>query len=207
MTSRPPDLHKEPEPAPAAPARHGTARRFWSARRVPAALTAFVLLGAAVVFLYDVAAVRAHRPGMQWRRSLADALARHTLDEPAVTAAAAAAVALGILLLVLAVTPGLRGLLPMRTVVPGVRAGLTRKAAALVLRDRAMEVSGIQSARAAVGRTRLTVRATSHFRPLEEVRADLDHVLAVGLDELGLAREMQVHVKVTRPTKEGGRVR
>ncbi|MFJ7155015.1 DUF6286 domain-containing protein [Streptomyces sp. NPDC101118] len=181
----------------AAPA-PGRARRFWSARRIPSALTALVLLGGSALFLYDVAAVRADRPGMEWRHSLADSLERHTLDDTAVIVGAAVLVAAGVLLLALALTPGLRRLLPMRPL-PGVRAGLTRKAASLVLRDRAMEVSGVQSARVAVGRKRVTVRAASHFRELDDVREDLDHVLAVGVAELGLAHAPRLHVRVTRP--------
>ncbi|CAM5669743.1 Ribokinase [Streptomyces hirsutus] len=60
--------------------------------------------------------------------------------------------------------PGLRSLLPMRRVRPDVRAGLDRDAAAMVLRDRAVEVAGVRSARVRVTRRRADVRAVSHFR-------------------------------------------
>ncbi|MFD9013380.1 DUF6286 domain-containing protein, partial [Streptomyces sp. NPDC059552] len=79
-----------------------------------------------------------------------------------------------------------------------VRAGLGRKDAAQVLRDRAMEVSGVRSVRVKVGRSRVGVRATSHFRELDDVRADLDEVLAVGIEELGLAHPPQPRVRVRR---------
>ncbi|MEV7418110.1 DUF6286 domain-containing protein [Streptomyces sp. NPDC089919] len=193
-----PVLRKEDEEPP--PVR---AARFRSARRVPAALTALVLLAVAALFLYDTAAVRAHRPGMHWRRSLTRTLAGHTLDDPGVVTAAAVLVALGVLLLVLAATPGLRAVLPMHAPDPAVRAGLTRKAAALVLRDRAMEVAGVRAVRVSVRRARVVVRAVSHFRELDEVRADLDDVLAVGLDELGLAHAPPVDVRVSRPAGKG----
>ncbi|MET9663661.1 hypothetical protein ABZY11_44300, partial [Streptomyces sp. NPDC006510] len=55
------------------------AGRFWSARRVPAAVLALVTLGGAGLLLYDVAAVRADRPAMRWRRALADELAERPL--------------------------------------------------------------------------------------------------------------------------------
>lgn len=185
-----------------APGRPPTAGRFWSTRRIPAALTAFVLLAAAGLFLYDFAAVRAHRPGMQWRRDLAARLAQHTPADPQVLVAAAVLAAAGVVLLVLALTPGLRGVLPMlppnEVDGSGIRAGLGRKDAALVLRDRAMEVSGVRSARVRVGRTRVAVRASSHFRELDDVRADLEAVLAVGIGELGLAHPPQRRVRVTR---------
>ncbi|MFI7095576.1 DUF6286 domain-containing protein [Streptomyces lydicus] len=186
-----------PEPV----ADDGRTGRFWSARRVPAAVVALVLLGAAGLLLYDVAAVRAHHPAMAWRRRLARELATRHLDDPWVLGPAALAVVLGLWLIVLAVTPGLRQVLPMRPVAPGIRAGLDRKAAALVLRDRAMEVSGVQSVRMSVSRRKATARAVSHFRELDEVRADLDVALGVGLRQLGLAHRFGLTVHVRRPKK------
>ncbi|WP_392892208.1 DUF6286 domain-containing protein [Streptomyces sp. LN699] len=174
------------------------ARRFRSARRIPAALTALAVLGAAGVLLYDLAAVRAHRPGMRWRRELALQLERYTPVDPEVLIGAGVLALIGAVLLVLAVTPGLRGILQMRTSESGMRAGLGRKAAGLVLRDRAMEVPGVNTVRVKVGRSRIGVRATSHFRELDEVRADLDAVLAVGIEELGLVHKPGPRVRVNR---------
>ncbi|WP_330329746.1 DUF6286 domain-containing protein [Streptomyces sp. NBC_00536] len=193
----PADLRKEPAGANASP-------RFRSARRIPAALTALVVLGAAGLFLYDLAAVRAHRPGMRWRRELAGLLERHTPADTGVAIGGAVLVAAGAALLYLALAPGLRSVLPLRSPGPArstgrgaeVRAGIGRKAAALVLRDRAMEVSGVRSARVRVARSHVTVRAASHFRELDDVRADLEAVLAVGLAELGLAHDPQPRVRV-----------
>ncbi|MGW0959617.1 DUF6286 domain-containing protein [Streptomyces gelaticus] len=190
------------DPVPSHQEGGGRAGRFWSARRVPAALLALVVLGGSGLLLYDVAAVRADRPAMQWRRSLADELARRPLENVWLLAAAALAVAIGLWLLVLAATPGLRGLLPMRRDRPGVRAALDRSAAALVLRDRAVEVSGVQSVRVRMGRGRAVVRAVSHFRELDDVRADLDTVLGTGIRELGLARPPSLSVHVRRPAKK-----
>lgn len=183
----------------AAPAEEGPTGRFWSGRRVPAALVAAVVLGAAGLLLYDVAAVRADRPAMQWRRSLADHLADWRLDEVGVLAAAAAVALLGLVLVAVALTPGLRALLTMRSGRAGVRAALDKEAAALALRDRAMEVAGVQSVRVRMRRSKASVRARSHFRPLDEVRADLDNALGAGLRELGLARPPALAVHVGRP--------
>jgi hypothetical protein len=180
---------------------HDRAGRFWSARRVPAALVAAVLLGAAGLLLYDVAAVRADRPAMTWRRWTADQLATRPLDSVWLIAAAAAVMLLGIWLIVLAVTPGLRQVLPMRHTAPGIRAGLDRSGAALVLRDRAMEVAGVQSVRMTVTRRKATARVVSHFRELDEVRVDLDEALGAGLRELGLAHRLGLFVDVRRPKK------
>ncbi|MFE2015330.1 DUF6286 domain-containing protein [Streptomyces sp. NPDC059491] len=193
-----------PGPVPVladAPARR--VRRFWSVRRVPAALLAAVVLGATGLLLYDVAAVRADHSAMSWRRELADSLATKPLDSTAVVIGAAVAVVLGIWLVVLAATPGLRAVLPMRREHPDVRACLDREAAALTLRDRVMEVSGVQSVDVRVGRSKAAVRAVSHFRALDEVRADVEAVLASGVEELGLAHPPALSVRVARPRKKG----
>lgn len=181
----------------------GGEKRFWSARRIPAGILAALLLGGAGLLLYDVVAVRAGRPAMQWRRSLARELAERPLDDPWVLAGASVAVLLGLWLLLLAATPGLRDVLPMRRVTPRVRAGLHRGAAALALRDRAMEVSGVRSVRVRAGRKRVDVRAVSHFRELDEVRADLDVTLADGIRGLGLSRPPALSVHVRRPGRKG----
>ncbi|MFF4605679.1 DUF6286 domain-containing protein [Streptomyces sp. NPDC001339] len=191
----------DPRRAAVDPRENGRTGRFWSARRVPAAVLALVLLAAAGLLLYDVASVRAHRPAMAWRRQLARELAVRHLDDPWVLAGAASAMLLGVWLIVLAVTPGLRRVLPMRTVAAGVRAGLDRPAAALVLRDRAMEVAGVQSVRMRVGRRKATAHAVCHFRALDEVRADLDSALGDGLRQLGLARPLGLTVHVRRPKR------
>lgn len=191
------------DPAPAGERSGGGAHRFWSARRIPAGITALVVLGAAGLFLYDVAAVRADHPAMQWRRSLADGLAERRLDDVWVLTGASIAAALGLWLLLLALTPGLRDLLPMRQGRPGVRAALDRTAAAMVLRDRAVEVPGVQSVRVRMGRSKVRVRAVSHFRELDDVRADLDTALSTGIRELGLTRQPSLSVHVRRPAKKG----
>ncbi|MEV0959892.1 DUF6286 domain-containing protein [Streptomyces sp. NPDC049951] len=191
----------EAAPAPEQPG--GRAGRFWSGRRIPAALVALVVLGAAGILLYDIAAVRADHPAMQWRRSVADDLASRHLDDVWVLAGSALAAALGLWLLLLALTPGLRALLPMRRRHTGVRAGLDRTAAGLVLRDRAVEVAGVQSVRVKMSRRRATVRALSHFRELDAVRADLDSVLSAAVGELDLARPPGLSVHVRRPAKKG----
>ncbi|MET9678704.1 DUF6286 domain-containing protein [Streptomyces coeruleorubidus] len=181
-------------------------RRFWSARRIPAALVALLSVAAIGLLLYDVVSVRAGRSAMRWRRRLAEELATRPLDDTWMIVGAAVAMALGLWLFLLAVTPGLRRLLPMRqpTGTPGaeeVHAGLDRRAVALVLRDRAVQVPGVQSARIAVGRRKVKARAEAHFRDLEETRVDLDATLTEAVTSLGLARQPTLTVHVRRPKK------
>jgi len=181
----------------------GAGGRFWSARRVPAGIVALLLLIGAGLFLYDIAAVRAHRPAMRWRRTLARELAERPLDDTWVLVGAGVVAVLGLWLLVLAATPGMRAVLTMRPAHTDVRAGLHRDAAATVLRDRAMEVSGVQSVRVRMHRRRADVRAVSHFRELDDVRADVDVTLADAVRGLGLARPPALSVHVRRPGRKG----
>ncbi|MEI7030050.1 DUF6286 domain-containing protein [Streptomyces pratensis] len=206
--AHPPPSERQPssdarEPVPTLEQGDSRAGRFWSARRVPAALLALVVLGAAGLLLYDIAAVRAGRPAMQWRRSLADGLAERRLDDALVLTGAGVAAAIGLWLILLALTPGLRDLLPMRRDRADVRAALDRSAAALALRDRAVNVAGVQSVRVRVGRRRAKVRALSHFRELDDVRTDLDAVLGAGIRDLGLAKPPALSLQVHRPEKKG----
>lgn len=190
-----------PSPAHPLPVPPHRAKRFWSARRVPAGITALLALGGIGLLLYDVAAVRAGRRAMSWRGSLARELATRQLDDAWVLAGAAVATVLGLWLLALAFSPGLRQILPMRPGPGGIRAGLDREAAALVLRDRALEVPGVQSVRVAVGRHRAKVRADSHFRELDEVREDLDDVLGDANRGFALERHLRLSVAVRRARK------
>ncbi|GAA4089171.1 DUF6286 domain-containing protein [Streptomyces shaanxiensis] len=191
------------EPPPPLDGEGGKDGRFWSARRIPAAIMALLLFLVAGFFLYDIASVRADRPAMRWRRELADQLAARPLDDIWVLVGAGVAAVVGLWLLVLATTPGLRAVLPMRRTHPDVRAGLHRDLAALVLRDRAMEVSGVQSVRVRMGRARADVRAVAHFRDLDDVRADLDATLADAIRGLGLSRPPALSVHVRRPGRKG----
>lgn len=179
------------------------ATRFWSPRRVPAAVVALLVLGGAGLLLYDIAAVRAGHSAMGWRSGLARELAERPLDDTAVLVGAGVAAAAGIWLIVLAATPGLRAVLAMRREDADVRAGLHRGAAAMVLRDRAMDVAGVQSVRVRVTRSKVDVHAVSHFRELDDVRNDLDATLADGIGDLGLARGPSLSVRVARPGRKG----
>ncbi|MER7476770.1 DUF6286 domain-containing protein [Streptomyces sp. NPDC126510] len=194
------DAH-EPPPGPGADG--GRQGRFWSARRVPAGIVALLLLGLTGLFLYDIVSVRAGRPGMYWRRELARQLAERPLDDTWVLVGAGVTAVLGLWLLILAATPGLRAVLPMRRTHTDVRAGLHRDAAATALRDRAMEVAGVQSARVKVRRRRADVRAMAHFREVDDVTTDLDAVLADAVSGLGLSRPPALSVRVRRPGRKG----
>lgn len=176
-------------------------RRLWSARRIPAALTALVVLFCAGMLLFDVARVRAGREAAAWRRGLVDELARRPLDDVWMLTGAAVAAALGLILIVLALSPGMRRRLPLRIPVGRgpVRATLDHVGAAHLLRDAAMRVPGVSRAKVRVRRRRVTVRADVRFRDPRQVRDDLVTVIRYELrDRLALAHTPRLTVRARR---------
>ncbi|GAA3143498.1 DUF6286 domain-containing protein [Streptomyces rameus] len=199
---------RDPGPGPGAPPdeaaggrdRGSRTRRPWSQRRVPAGLVASVILVAAVAALVDVIAVRAGRPAAAWRRRLADELATRSVDDVWMLTGAAVAAAVGLWLILLALTPGLRRWLPLRCPAdrPRLRASLDRDGAAAVLRDAAMRVPGVGAARVRLRRHRVTAHADVRFRDPRQVRDDLTAVLHEERDRLALAHPPRIAVRVRR---------
>ncbi|MEU3528565.1 DUF6286 domain-containing protein [Streptomyces sp. NPDC038707] len=199
-----PPGHAGPEPDTTAQERGGGRRthRPWSTRRLPAALVTAVTLVAAVAALADVVAVRAGRPSAAWRRRLTDALATRPVDDVWMLTGAAAAAAVGLWLIALALTPGLRHWLPLRSTAgcPRLRASLDRDGAADLLRDAALRVPGVGAARVRVRRHRVKVRADVRFRGPRQVKDDLTAVLVEERDRLALAAPPRIVVRVRQRT-------
>ncbi|THA75447.1 DUF6286 domain-containing protein [Streptomyces sp. A0592] len=193
-------LTKQPSAGP-----RPTARRPWSERRIPAAVTALAIAAAAGTLLFDIIRVRAGWPAAAWRRHLAEELASRPLDDTILQAGGAIAAALGLWLIVLALSPGLRRRLPLETSDAQLHAVLDRKAAELRLRDAAMSVPGVSAAKVRIPRRffryRVTARANVRFRPPADVKADLQTRLREELDRLALARppSLKVQVRPHRP--------
>ncbi|MFD7781203.1 DUF6286 domain-containing protein [Streptomyces sp. NPDC059753] len=176
--------------------------RPWSARRITAALVASVILVAAVAALVDVIAVRAGRPAAAWRRHLADELATRPVGDVWMLTGAAVAAVVGVWLIVLALTPGLRHWLPLRSPAdcPQLRASLDRDGVAVLLRDAAMRVPGVSAAHVRVRRHRIKARADVRFRDLGQVKEDLTAALDEERGRLALARPPRIVVRVRRRT-------
>lgn len=194
----PPDVAPgaAPEPPPA-PGEALPPRRFWSSRRNAAALTALVLLLAAGAVLYEEVWIHSGHQAHTWRTWITDRLARYPLDDARAITGSALVAALGLGLLLLACTPGLRGLLPLRADgCTGLRASLDRRGAAAMLRRAALEAPGVQAAKATVGRRRAKVLATVGFGDREEVRTALTEHLAAERERLGLVRPPMVRGKI-----------
>ncbi|MFI1681862.1 DUF6286 domain-containing Asp23/Gls24 family envelope stress response protein [Streptomyces sp. NPDC020607] len=174
-------------------------RRPWSARRVPVAVTALVAAAACGVFLYDVLAVHAAgRTPARWRADFMEWLATHGPHRGVWPGAVAAfaVFCLGVWLMVLAVTPGSRGRLPMRAPLPDVHAAIDRRALASLVRDAVSGLPGITRARVRVGRRGVTVRAGLAFGELEAARTALTEAAERVLGSSGVARPPRLRVRL-----------
>ncbi|MEW2448097.1 DUF6286 domain-containing protein [Streptomyces parvulus] len=169
------------------------ARRPWSSRRFPAALVALAAAAGCALLLYDVLAVHlAGRGPAGWRTRVIDWSAAHGPGDTPVVAGGAVAAVLGAWLLWLALTPGLRGVLPMAPV-PGSgpqRAVLERKTVAELVRDAVTAVPGVTDVRVRCGRRRVRVRARLGFGDRAATHGAVRAATAATLDTLGLARPL-----------------
>lgn len=178
--------------------RRRTASRRWSQRRFPAALVALVLAAACGVLLFDTVRVRTGHTAAAWRKSLTRELATRTLDDPWVLTGAAVAAVVGLCLIVVALTPGHRHLLPLARpdADPDVEAVLDRDGAAVMLRDAALQTPGVSEARIRVRRRHVTARARVGFRDPETVESELTDTLRRQITGLGLATDPRLTVRV-----------
>ncbi|MFE7071471.1 DUF6286 domain-containing Asp23/Gls24 family envelope stress response protein [Streptomyces sp. NPDC057620] len=184
------------EPAQASPTSR-TPLRWWSGRRLPTlllALSALVACGALAVDLVLVHA--AGRPAAVWRTGALHWLSRHGPGEATVTACAAAVALLGLLMVVLALTPGQRGLLTVTTPAPNLRAAVDRTAVATLVRDTVGQAQGIGPVKVRVRRRSVSVRAGLAFgdraRALDEAR----QLARRALESCELRRPPRLRVRV-----------
>ncbi|MFB6909071.1 DUF6286 domain-containing protein [Streptomyces bacillaris] len=174
--------------------------RIRAERRVPSAVLAVAGAVACGLVLADVVAVRLGGAPADWRTAVLDWAAAHGPADSAVRVGGAVAALAGVWLLGCALLPGARRRLRMGAPTPELRAQLDRTAAARILRERALGVSGVVGARVSVRRRRARVRVVVGYGDPEEVRSEAVRVLNAGLAELGLARTpvLRVGVQVRR---------
>lgn len=184
------------QPAEQSPPRGPRTPRPWSARRIPAAITALLIGAAAGTLLVEVVRVRGGQSAAAWRTRLADELATRPVDDVWIQVGAAVMAALGLWLVILALTPGLRHKLPLKTPDAQMHAVLDRGSAELLLRDAAMRVPGVGAVRVRIFQNRIAVRADVRYRAPADVKADLLAAGLAELDRLALARPPHLAVRV-----------
>ncbi|GAB2926133.1 DUF6286 domain-containing Asp23/Gls24 family envelope stress response protein [Streptomyces heilongjiangensis] len=184
------------ERRPAAAAR--TPRRLWSRRRVPVAVLA--ALGAAVcgALALDLVMVHAaHRPAAAWRVDAVHWLSEHGPGDRPVVVAGGLMALLGVWMIVLAVTPGLRRRTTLRSPGPRVVAAVDRSAVEALTRDAVGEVAGVGEVRVRVRRRRVSVRAALLFGERAAVRADVTAAAGRALASCGLCTPLRTRVRLT----------
>ncbi|MEU4118862.1 DUF6286 domain-containing protein [Kitasatospora sp. NPDC028055] len=169
-----------------------------SGRAAVAALVATVVLVVAGALLYDAVAVRAGQPARRWRAQIADELATRHLDDLWVLVGAGAAALIGLWLLWLAFTPGLRRWLVLRPY-GGTGAAIERAGVGHLLADRAAGLAGIEHLRIKVGRRRVRVSVSGPVDP-----AGVQRQLREELARVGLARPLRLDVRSWRGPAGGG---
>ncbi|MFE2118500.1 DUF6286 domain-containing protein [Streptomyces microflavus] len=139
-------------------------RRWWSPRPIPVVVLALLGTIAAGLLTADVIAVHLFdRAPATWRTEIVNRLAVTHPSTGWATVVAGAAVVVGLWLLVLAATPGLRGRLVVAGFTSGRTIALDRSTVASLVRNRVLDVAGIDTVRVSVGRRHVRVRAALAF--------------------------------------------
>ncbi|MFD6285455.1 DUF6286 domain-containing Asp23/Gls24 family envelope stress response protein [Streptomyces sp. NPDC060205] len=192
------DTDEPPVGEPSQPLPHSrTPLRWWSARRLPTLLLALSALAACGALAVDLILVHAAgRPAAAWRADALHWLARHGPGEATVTACAVAVALLGLIMVVLALTPGHRGLLTVTTPAPNLWAAMDRTAVAALVRDAVGQTQGIGAVKVRVRRRTVSVRAALAFgdraRALDEAR----HTARRALESCHLRRPPRLRIRV-----------
>lgn len=188
--------------APVSPAEEtnspGTPRRWWSARRTPVALlTSAAALACGALALDLIQVHTAHRTAAAWRVSAVHWLSGHGPGDPAVVIAGGLTALLGVWMIVLALTPGLRHRSTVRTADGRVDAAVDRSAIGSLVRDSVGDVPGITAVRVRVRRRRITVRARLAFGDRAGAHTAVTAAARAAVSSCRLRRAPRVRVTVT----------
>ncbi|MFJ4788723.1 DUF6286 domain-containing Asp23/Gls24 family envelope stress response protein [Streptomyces sp. NPDC088794] len=184
------------EELPEASAAVRTPLRWWSQRRLPMALLTLVIAVAFGALACDLILVHtAHRPAADWRTGAVHWLSHHGPGDTAVAVAAGGIAVLGALMVVLALSPGRRGLLPIASA-PRVRAAVDRSAIAALVRDAVGATAGIGRVRVRVRRRRVVVRTALAFGDRTAARNEVTAAAQRVLDGCELGRTPRLSVSV-----------
>ncbi|MEV8605216.1 DUF6286 domain-containing protein [Streptomyces griseoviridis] len=174
-----------------------TPLRWWSQRRLPMALLTLSAAIACGALAFDLVLVHTgHRPPAAWRTATLDWLSRHGPSATASTVGAVAVALLGVVLIVLAVTPGRRGLLTVTSGSPRLITAVDRSALASLVEDAVRDTDGIGPVRVRAGRRRVTVRAGLAFGDRDRARSAVRDAARRVLEGCDLRRTPRLRVTV-----------
>jgi hypothetical protein len=181
----------------AADARRALLRSLRPTRRPAAVPVALLLLAGGVLTVTEIVLARLDLPPLVApRQRLPSQIASLAFDDPAVTAGAALAALLGVLLLTMALLPGRPRALLVESGDPCVLLTLGRRSLRLLLTRDARQAD-VTRARVSVRRRRIVVRTRGQSPQPEQTRAQLQQLLEQRLADLQLIRpaHLPVHVR------------
>lgn len=175
------------------------ARAFRSRRVIPAVIVAVVLAIISALAADEVFGTMAGHPAnaaaLASMRRLGTDL---HWNEPAVIGAAAAACAIGAILVVLALLPGRSRIVAIRTADPHTVAGVTHLGLRRCLAEAALQQDGIDRARVQLGPHRISVRAVSPLRDAPGLAAQVSQGVAASLAEFDPLQPTRIRSAVRR---------
>ncbi|MET8943351.1 DUF6286 domain-containing protein [Streptomyces sp. NPDC004542] len=175
-----------------------TPRRLWSRRRIPAAVLAAVAAVVCGALAADLVRVHTtHHAAAAWRVTAAHWAAGHGPGDTPVVVAGGLTALLGLWMVVLAVTPGMRRRATVLAPAPRVVAAVDRSAVESLVRDAVGRVAGIGAVRVRVRRHRVTVRAGLLFGERGDARAGVTAAAGAAVRSCGLRRAPRLRVRVT----------
>ena len=176
----------------------GTPRRWWSGRRVPVALlTSAAALGCGALAVDLIEVHLAHRAAAAWRVSAVHWLSGHGPGDSPVVIAGGLTALLGVWMIVLAVTPGLRHRSTVHAEAERVDAAVDRSAVESLVRDAVADVAGVGAVRVRVRRRRIAVRAGLAFGDRAETSAAVTAAAHAAVTSCRLRHEPRIRVTVT----------
>ncbi|MYW05667.1 DUF6286 domain-containing protein [Streptomyces sp. SID3343] len=170
-------------------------RRAWSPRGLPSGLVALIAAGVAGTALFIGIMAKVDR-APRWSRDLLERAETHEWRDSAVIATGLIAAVVGLWLVVLALTPGRRTLLRLRSPGDRMTVYMTRRTAASFLRHTALASSGVLDARVRMGRRKAVLRVDYHFRDPDELHDELTERLEERARALTLARVPRVDLRL-----------
>ncbi|MFJ9244568.1 DUF6286 domain-containing protein [Streptomyces sp. NPDC101776] len=177
--------------------RRTTARR-WSRRRVPVTLLTSLAAVACAALAVDLIRVHiAHGTAAAWRVSAVHWLSGHAPGDPAVVLAGGLTALIGVWMVVLALTPGLRRRSTVRTGADRVDTTVDRSAVESLIRDTVADVNGITTVRVRVRPRRITVRAGLAFGDRERAATAVTTAARDAVTSCRLRKAPRVRVTVT----------
>lgn len=177
--------------------RRAVARQYRPRRIVPAVIVALVLAVASILIAIEVISQLVDQPlGLLPADTLAE-LGRETQwNDPLAVVVAVVAVLLGLLLLVLALTPGRVRARPLASPRPGVVAAVAPGDLERLAARAAETVDGVDHASAGAGNGRISVKVDSPLHDPGNLDGQVQQVVSERVDQLGLLDEPQIRVNV-----------